>query len=81
MNAKASPIDSLSFETALAELGDIVKGLETGKTDLAQSIDAYERGIALKKHCEKKLQEAQAKIEKITIGADGKIGTAPFDSE
>ena len=81
MNAKPSPAENPSFEFALAELEGIVKGLETGKTNLEESIEAYERGIFLKKHCEKKLQEAQAKIEKITVSADGKIGTAPFDAE
>jgi exodeoxyribonuclease VII small subunit len=81
MSAKSSAVETLSFESALAELEGIVKGLETGKTSLEESIEAYERGISLKKHCEKKLQEAQAKIEKITVGADGKVGTVPFDTE
>ncbi|MDB5492397.1 MAG: exodeoxyribonuclease small subunit [Micavibrio sp.] len=81
MAKESSSVETLSFESALAELDTIVKGLESGKTNLEESISAYERGVALKKHCEKKLQEAQAKIEKITVGPDGKIGTAPFDTE
>ena len=81
MSKESSAVESLSFESALAELDTIVKGLESGKTNLEESISAYERGVALKKHCEKKLQEAQSKIEKITVDPDGKIGTAPFDSE
>lgn len=81
MATQSPAVETLSFESALAELEAIVKGLETGKTDLEGSIGAYERGIALKKHCEKKLQEAQAKIEKITVGADGRPATIPFDTE
>ena len=76
--AKEAAIDSLSFEQALAELETIVRDLETGKAALADSIGAYERGIALKNHCEKKLKEAQSKIEKITLAADGTPGTEPF---
>ncbi len=73
------PVESLSFEEALAELEDIVKTLETGKAPLEESITAYERGIKLKEHCEAKLREAQAKIEKITVGNDGSISTQPLD--
>lgn len=74
------PIDTLSFEDALAELETIVRGLEKGDTKLDDSIQAFERGTALKKHCEKKLQDAQAKIEKITVSADGSISTQPLDN-
>ncbi len=58
-------IDSLSFETALSELQDIVKNIETGKDGLEKIISAYERGNALRKHCENKLNEAKLKISKI----------------
>jgi exodeoxyribonuclease VII small subunit len=77
----ATTIEQLSFEQALSELETIVRGLESGDTDLEQSITAYERGIALKKHCEAKLQEAQSKIEKITIANDGTVGTTPLDQK
>ncbi len=77
--AKNSALESLSFEQALEELEGIVRDLETGKAPLEESIGAYERGIALKTHCEKKLKEAQSKIEKITISADGSVKTEPFD--
>lgn len=77
-NAK---INELSFEQALGELETIVRGLESGQAPLEDSIGAYERGIALKKHCQTKLQEAQAKIEKITVGKDGSLSTAPLDAE
>jgi exodeoxyribonuclease VII small subunit len=74
-----TPVENLSFEDALGELETIVKTLETGQAKLEESIGKYERGIALKNHCEKKLREAQAKIEKITVGADGSLQTAPLD--
>ena len=72
-------LENMSFEQALRELEDIVAKLETGEGELETSIAAYERGVKLKKYCEKRLQEAQAKIEKITITPDGEIKTAEFD--
>ncbi|QQG37146.1 MAG: exodeoxyribonuclease VII small subunit [Micavibrio aeruginosavorus] len=77
--AKAqAAIETLNFESALAELEVIVRDLETGKTSLEESISAYERGVALRNHCEQKLREAQAKIEKITVNADGSVSVKPF---
>jgi len=67
-------IASLSFEQALAELERIVAELESGKTDLEASIDAYERGARLKAHCEAKLKEAQLRVEKIVLGPSGPSG-------
>lgn len=81
MSAKAAPVENLSFEAAMAELETIVRDLETGKAALEDSIAAYERGAALKKHCEKKLREAQLKIEKITVNDDGSIGAVPFKEQ
>jgi len=75
--APAADISALSFEDALTELEKIVRGLETGAADLKTSIDSYERGMALKKHCDAKLKEAQGRIEKITV-QDGKISTEAF---
>lgn len=72
-------VEALNFEQALAELETIVGALESGKAPLEQSIGAYERGIELKKHCEKKLSEAQEKIEKISIGPDGTPTAEPFN--
>ncbi|AGH97543.1 exodeoxyribonuclease VII small subunit [Micavibrio aeruginosavorus] len=72
-------VESLSFEEALSALEGIVRDLETGKAPLEDSIAAYERGVALKQHCEKKLREAQSKIEKITLGADGKPAASAHD--
>lgn len=81
MSAAAKDISALSFESALAELETIVKDLENGKTSLDQSIAAYERGVALKNHCETKLREAQSKIEKIMVQPDGSLKTAKLDPE
>jgi exodeoxyribonuclease VII small subunit len=71
----------LSFEDALKELEDIVRTLEQGKGKLEDAIKSYERGAALKAHCERKLGEAQARIEKIALGTDGapKAEAARFD--
>ncbi len=78
----AAEISNLSFEKALAELESIVEKLESGKVDLEQSISIYERGEALKKHCEKLLKDAEARIEKITLKPDGTVsGTEPLDVE
>lgn len=79
----AQPIEKIdekmNFEKALAELETIVRSLESGKSPLEESIASYERGIALKNHCEKKLEQARLKIEKITLSSDGKVGKEPFD--
>ncbi len=79
--AGSAAIETLSFEAALQELESIVRDLETGKAGLEDSIQAYERGIALRKHCESRLREAQEKVEKIGIGADGVPRTSPLDEE
>ncbi len=71
----------LSFEEALSELDTIVRSLESGQAPLEDSITAYERGVALKTHCETKLRDAQAKIDKITVASDGTISTQPLDPE
>ncbi len=62
----------------MAELEKLVRQLEDGKAKLDDAIGAYERGAALKRHCEAKLREAQAKIEQITIGDGGKLSSKPF---
>jgi exodeoxyribonuclease VII small subunit len=77
--AKLSPIAGMSFEEALAELQELVKRLERGDNKLDEAIGAYERGAALKQHCEMKLKEAQLKVEKIVLGADGKPQAVPAD--
>ena len=72
-------IQKMSFEDALQELEAIVRDLESGSGKLDAAIDAYERGAALKKHCEAKLREAQEKIDKISLEADGSLSTEPAD--
>ena len=81
MTTNNSPVEKLGFEAALAELETIVRDLETGKVTLEESISAYERGMALKSHCESKLRDAQMKIEKIVVGANGSVTTQPFDEK
>ena len=66
-------IAEMSFEDALQALEEIVKSLESGDVKLDQAIDNYAKGAALKRHCENKLREAHAKIEKISLDANGKI--------
>ena len=74
-------IVSMSFEDALKALEDIVKGLESSDIKLDQAIESYSRGAALKQHCENKLREAQAKIEQISLTADGTLDTEPANLE
>ncbi len=77
----ATPADiaKLGFEEALQQLEEIVRGLESGKGRLDESIKAYERGALLKQHCERKLREAQMRIDKIVVGADGTVKAQPAD--
>ena len=70
-----SDIAALSFEAALQELENIVKRLETGQVTLDNTLEDYERGNALRKHCAKKLKEAQLKVEKIIAKEDGSLST------
>ncbi|MDF1834524.1 MAG: exodeoxyribonuclease VII small subunit [Alteraurantiacibacter sp. bin_em_oilr2.035] len=74
-------IADLSFEDALRSLEDVVRRLEGGDVPLDQSIDLYERGEALRRHCQARLDAAQERIEKIVQDPDGKPqGTEPFDA-
>lgn len=70
-------IAKLSFEEALQELEQIVKRLEGGTGKLDDAIQSYERGTLLKRHCEAKLREAQARVDKIVIAPDGSVATEP----
>jgi len=80
MDADPVPTD-LSFEDALKRLEAIVHRLETGEASLDESITLYAEGDKLRSHCEARLQAAQARIERITLGPDGSPrGTAPFDA-
>jgi exodeoxyribonuclease VII small subunit len=77
-----SDIAKLPFERAIEELESIVKRLEEGKVPLEESVTIYERGEALKRRCEDLLRQAEARVEKITLDAQGKpAGTEPLDVE
>jgi len=73
------PVDEMSFETALKELESIVSRLEQGEVDLEDSIALYERGQALKAHCDKKLKAAEGRLEKIVQSSKGVEGVEPMD--
>ncbi len=80
--AKSADADiaEMTFEGALKELEGIVERLESGDIELEESIAKYERGEALKAHCEKLLKKAEARVEKITLKSDGTTsGSAPLD--
>jgi len=70
-------IAAMSFEDALAELEQIVRRLEGGQVKLDEAIISYERGAQLKRHCERKLNEAQQRVDRIVIGPEGAVGVEP----
>ena len=76
---ESSDASALSFEAALAELETIVDRLDKGDMELAQAIDAYERGTTLRRHCERKLDEARLRVDRIAQGDDGAPAAAPLD--
>jgi exodeoxyribonuclease VII small subunit len=77
----STDVSGLSFEDSLAELEKIVRQLEEGKGGLDASIKAYERGAALKRHCEAKLKEARARIDKIVLAPDGTPTAKPVETD
>lgn len=72
-------IAKLSFEEAMGELEKLVRQLEDGRAKLDDAIGAYERGALLKRHCEAKLREAEARIQQITMGENGEPAVAPLN--
>ena len=70
-------IAAMSFEDALAELEQIVRRLEGGQVKLDEAILSYERGAQLKRHCERKLNEAQQRVDRIVVGPDGGVTAEP----
>jgi exodeoxyribonuclease VII small subunit len=77
----ATPVAEMSFEDALAELERVVDALERGDVPLERSIDLYERGEALREVCEKRLKDAQMRVDRIVAGPNGEAnGTVPLDS-
>jgi exodeoxyribonuclease VII small subunit len=83
MSGDKTPPDivKLSFEDAISQLEEIVRHLEDGEGKLDDAIKAYERGDLLKRHCEAKLQEAQARVDKIIRGSDGTLGVEPEEPD
>ena len=80
--ARHADIREMTFERALKELESIVGRLERGDVELEESINIYERGEALKAHCDRLLKSAEDKVEKIRLSRDGKpVGTEPLDAE
>ena len=77
--SEPADIAALSFEQALAELEQIVARLESGQAPLEDSIGMYERGAALKAHCEARLAAARLRVEKIVVGAAGVSGVEPAE--
>ena len=79
-NTNNNDIAKMPFERAIAELESIVGRLEEGKVPLEESVAIYERGEALKARCEDLLRQAEARVEKITLGSNGKpTGSEPLD--
>jgi len=75
-------IKTMSFEQALEALENIVNDLERGDVPLEQSIRIYERGEALKVHCDRLLKAAEDKVEKIRLSREGAaIGVEPLDRQ
>ncbi|GGF60383.1 MULTISPECIES: exodeoxyribonuclease VII small subunit [Terasakiella] len=72
-------IENLSFEEALSQLEEIVRQLESGSGKLDDAITAYEKGALLKRHCEAKLAEAKAKVDKISLAPDGSVSAQPTE--
>jgi len=79
---KGDGVSAMSFEDALKELEVIVSRLEQGQVPLEESITLYEKGDALRRHCDKLLKAAEAKVEKIQLSKNGTAsGTEPLDVE
>jgi exodeoxyribonuclease VII small subunit len=77
--SEAASIADMTFEQALAELEQIVARLESGQAPLEDSIRMYERGSALKAHCETRLEAARLRVEKIVVGAGGAPAAQPAE--
>ena len=72
-------VGQLSFEDALAELDQIVRGLEGGTLKLDAAVQAFERGVKLRRHCEAKLAEAEQRVQAIVAAGDGSVSLRPAD--
>lgn len=82
MSEPQTDVDSLTYEAAMGELEAIVERLEKGNVPLQDSIDFYERGVALKDRCDRLLKEVEMRVERVRLKGDGtSAGTAPLDAE
>ena len=82
MRMSDTPVEKMSFEDAMKELESVVGMLEAGEVPLEDSVRLYERGAALKQHCQKKLAEAEEKVARITLDAEGRpTGSERVDTE
>lgn len=80
-STKKMSIEEMSFEDAMQELTALVKKLDSDQENLSDAIEAFERGIKLKSHCEKKLREAKLKVEKIIASTGGSISLEEIEAE
>ena len=78
--AELAPVEQLTYEAALAELEELIKKLETGSIDLADSIATYERGVALAGRCAQLLEETEAKVERLVLGPRGELTEHPLEA-
>ena len=67
------------LETALTEINTLVENMEHGKLSLEQSLERFERGIHLIKHCQKILQNAEQKVQ-ILIQNNGQEDLQPYEN-
>ena len=72
-------LDGMTFEAALERLEAIVQKLESGEVDLEESIRIYEQGVKIKAFCERKLNEAQERVDKIVLSPDGSVKIEPTE--
>jgi exodeoxyribonuclease VII small subunit len=78
--AAAREVTALSYEEALGELEGLIRKLETGSIDLADSISSYERGVALANHCSTLLEQTETKVQRLVLGPQGQPREEPFDA-
>ena len=74
-------MSELKFEKAMTRLENIVEELERGDLDIDKSLEIFEEGIKMSRLCSKKLNEAEAKIEKLTKDKKGELITELFPTE
>jgi len=80
-DADEKPVSGMSFEQAMRALEEIVETLESGRVELEKSIALYERGRALREHCEKKLADAELRVSQITSTGSGEVSAKAVEIE